>query len=517
MTLCCDKTKFKWLICIHKFIYLKNQEGSNFFSLSVNILTCVFYVPYLIDHLVFSLFGFLPLALLINQLISVISGSHTGALTRFYAISIADHYFLAASRYLFASLFILIGVCIFIKITLISVMYNIDSFYNIPARYVLSAKWLFTLTIMLLCVFLCSNTIAITFYAKNRLELTNILKILRQSLRFGFLILFFTYWKPSITNIGVVLLFTEAVVLLCSFVFYYLLRDKEVELNRRFFAENAPRFVLVMSFWVIVQQLGDLGLYKLAALIVNVYWNELESGYLAAIFQLIKYAFLMVTVISTLFGLLMLIVYLNDKVNEVVSLILSTSLVVGVFSSIGAGLLFRFSRFIIDKWLSVRAEVSIYLSLRVKAFLIPYDAAANVFAFVSRAWNKVRIPAIATLVLGVMNALLLFFLAIFLGNDLINIKWILFNTLIFVVLQSYLLNSVYFSFLYKGQWSTVIVNFVIIVMILFFTCFVSDFIWSKTMQMLLYTRVLSICALAVSIIMFVYFRVLNKTQRSYII
>ena len=52
---------------------------TNIVSLAVNIIIALVYTPYLVDQLGVSAYGILPLALIINQYISVATGALTSS------------------------------------------------------------------------------------------------------------------------------------------------------------------------------------------------------------------------------------------------------------------------------------------------------------------------------------------------------------------------------------------------------------------------------------------------------
>ena len=80
----------------------KNQTlrnlAFNLISLVVNIGLGLFYTPYLVKSLGIMAYGIVPLALVINQYINVVTGSLTGSLTRFYSVAYQKKNYKEASR-----------------------------------------------------------------------------------------------------------------------------------------------------------------------------------------------------------------------------------------------------------------------------------------------------------------------------------------------------------------------------------------------------------------------------------
>ena len=96
----------------------------------------------------------------------------------------------------------------------------------------------------------------------------------------------------------------------------------------------------------------------------------------------------------------------------------------------------------------------------LKLSLIPFYSAAGVFAFTTRAWNKVRFPALVTVTLGLINLTVLYLIAKHADGDLSYVNLMLFIALIMGIGQSYFLGGLYFSKFYEGTKQMVWTNFV---------------------------------------------------------
>ena len=80
----------------------------NILNLVCNVIVGLYYTPYLVRSLGVVAYGIVPLALIVNQFIVVVTGALTSALTRFYSIELQKKEYERASRSLSTSL-ILIG------------------------------------------------------------------------------------------------------------------------------------------------------------------------------------------------------------------------------------------------------------------------------------------------------------------------------------------------------------------------------------------------------------------------
>lgn len=471
-----------------------------------------YYVPYLINNLGISLYGVLPLALIINQFISVISGSLTGALTRFFSIASEKKEYDLASKYLGTSKFVMLIIIGVALVFVLFIIYFIEDFFSIPQGYELDVRILILFTFLGFSFSLFANIYNIVLYSKNRLDLINVTKICRILLKFLFVILLFSGLSIKIYYVGLATMLTEFIVLLMSYFYYKRNKESGINSSMSLFDKASLGVVMTMSIWIVLQQLGDLGLYKIDTIIVNMFWSSVESGVISSMSEFIMYALMMVTIISTLFGPLILIAYSNDRHEEVENLTLDNSLVVGVLSAIGAGVLFGYSEFILQSWLE-NDEVSLSSHfLSIKSLLIPFYASAGVFAFVSRSWNKVKFPAIATVCIGVLNLVLVIIISVFFKSSL-GIVGILITSLILGVIQSYMINGLYFCHLYPGNVKTVIINFIKISFVLFFSSFISFYAHLTFYDFSSLIKFSAIGLLLIALTLATVFIMLNKKQR----
>ena len=449
-------------------LQVKRNLVTNVITLGVNVGIGIFYTPYLVSTLGIVAYGILPLAFLINHYSSVLSGSLTGAFSRFYTIAIQRNEGENASRYLSTSFFVMLGIIALVFLPLSFVLLQIEKVLNIPESFIADARLLFIFVFFGFVLSLITNVFNITLYAVNRLDLLNLIRIIRASFKFLFVLLFFKNISVGIHYVGLAVLLSESVALTVSYVFYLKKTSVVTKLSYQLVDKNVFYSVGAMASFTIIHQLGDLGIYRVDVLLVSQYWSTIESGIIAAIEELGKYTIILSTVISSLFGPLILIAYAKEDEKQVKELSLDRSLSVGVIVAALIGLLSGFGVIVLKLWLGESySEYSPWLTLKL-AF-IPFYAAAGVFSFALRAMNKVRFPAFMTVAFGTVNFISLWIVANYVlgGASAIGIMLII-GTLIATV-QSYFLNGFYFAYFYPGTIKTVLINFFKIGLVYFAT------------------------------------------------
>lgn len=432
---------------------------SNIASLLANVIIGLYYTPYLVNNLGLAAYGILPLTLIVNHYISVLSSSLTGALSRFYTISVQKEDYLYASR-IFSTILIVI---VLLTILLFPVIWlfisNLEKVFNLPNDLLVISKLLFVFTLSGFFLSLFSSILNIILYAQNRLDLMNIIKISRIGLRFILVLIFFETLQINLIYVGIANCVTELFVLIISLCCFFKYSPKKIRVGFSLFDKSVLSGILGMTLWTIIHQMGDVFLYRIDNLVVNRFWGTIYSGALGAVSEFGIYISLIVSVISSLFGPMILIAYSKNRHEEVKKLAINNSLIVGILTSIFVGCLIAYSDLVINVWLG--EDYIIYSDWFVlKLVSLPLCAAAGVFAYVNKACNLVKYPALFTVLLGLVNISLLLVIAKFISfiQPIKTVSLMLIVSSLIIIIQSYGLNSYYFNKVYTVNISNFMRN-----------------------------------------------------------
>lgn len=454
-----------------------NQTNKNLVYNIVNLLftivIAIFYIPYLVQTLGILAYGIVPLALLVNQYIRVLTVSLTNSLTRFYSLAIQQINPNLASQYLSSAIIAITIFLIFLTPVLIWIIVKIENIFNIPDEYIYDAKLLFSFIFLGFFLSLYSSIINITLYANNRLDSLNVIGISRLILKVLITVCFFEILSGNVSYIGYASFASEFFVLVLSVLYY----KKNIDLNVKISFKNFNKIVLLsmlsMSIWVVVQQLGDTAMYRTDNFLVNKFWGTRESGILGAITELGNYIMVIVSVISSLFGPLILIAYSKGDHRKVQELSIRSSLWVGLTSSLIVGVLVGFSQPLLEFWIG--EKYGLYSDwLIFKIISIPFYASAGIFSFVFRAWNKIFFPAVITLMIGLINLFISYLILSFSNQNEIYIKYMLIVSLLFTIIQSYGLSSFWYLKLYPKLKKTIFIAFLKILIALLLASLFSE-------------------------------------------
>lgn len=444
-------------------------------------------------------YGVLPLALIINQYINVATGMLTNSFTRFYSIAIQKEDFQEASRVLTTSIYVVLTIILLITPALVYIILKVDIIFVIPDGFLVDTQILFSYTILSFYLSLMSSFLNVTLYALNRLDLMNYLRIARQVLKLLFVIAFFELFSIKLPYVGLASFVAEAIVLIFSFYYFFKFKPKEVRTHWSLCNKTTLYALLGMSIWVLLQECGDTFLYRTDNILINHWLGSEASGRIGAMSELGGYIKAVVAVISSLYGPLILIAYSKSNHKEVQKLAISQTNLVGCMAAIMCGAIASVSSDLLSLW--VDDSFRLYGHWLVfKLVPIPFFAAGTILSFVYRAWNRVKEPAIWTLVIGVIDIVIL--LPICFVSDENLAERVLLISGIFSIIQSYILGIIIFSKIYPEcnkafvgisikiaasmiisfliafciKQHIVVNNFISLVSVLLFTCLLSFFI-----------------------------------------
>lgn len=149
---------------------------TNVMCLIANVLVGLLYTPYLVKELGVVTYGVLPIALVVNQYIIILTDSLQSSVTRFYSLEYRQKNYKKASVYFSSAIAITILLAVIVLPVIFCLLPQIEALLHIPDKFFHSAGLLIAYTVASLFVAVCSNCVNITIYSDNRLDLINYLK-----------------------------------------------------------------------------------------------------------------------------------------------------------------------------------------------------------------------------------------------------------------------------------------------------------------------------------------------------
>lgn len=426
---------------------------TNILRLLVNVTIGILYTPYLVKSVGIIAYGIVPLALIINQYINIISLSLINALTRFYSIEYRGNDFTKASKYFSTSIIAGIVFTLVLYPILHLSINHIDSYFDIPRNLLIETKWLFRFTVGSFFISILSNCVNTTLFADNLLDYVNYLKVIRQASKFIANIALFAVLGTNILYIGLASLASELLVLLFSIIFYKKTKPQGISFSLKLYKKSYLLTILGMMTWVLTQRFSDTFLYKIDSVLMNLYFGIKMTGIIGAISEFGSYVVSVTTILSSLFAPLLLISYSKKNFSDYKRMTIDGSYIVGLFTSLLCGLLCGSASTLLRLWLGHGFE-NYGAWLIIKIVIIPYTTAGALFANSYLYANYNKKPALASLFLAFINiAINISLLHIF-----YSVYMFLLICLMFIIAQGLLMNIYFYNHLYPGDLKCIIMH-----------------------------------------------------------
>ena len=414
---------------------------TNIINLLSNILIGLLYVPYLVNSLGVAAYGVLPLALIINQYVNVLTGALTGAITRFYSISLKQNDYNKASQYLSTAFGVLLCFSLLFIPIVFFIIKNLDSLFNIPSELLNSGKILFFFTLISFFISLFSSLFNVSLYAYNKLSTMNWIKITRTVSKVLGVVIFFSLFRYDIKWVGIASFIAELIVLGISITLFYKYTQDKVSIKLKYIAKEHILVIFSMTSWILLHKFGDVFIYKIDNILVNRFWGTSISGVLGAVSELGGYMVTVIDVFASLFGPIVLITYAKGDIKRMVEIASNNSHLICITASFICAFVIMFASPILTFWLGPNfAPYGDWLSLKIAC--IPFISSSAIFAFVYRTYNKVKYPAIVALICGLLNTGIMLILFNHSHNTAI-ISIALFIQWFIIYIQSYFYGTFY--------------------------------------------------------------------------
>ncbi|MHB9070735.1 MAG: oligosaccharide flippase family protein [Sedimentisphaerales bacterium] len=385
--------------------------ATNFILIFVNFAVGVWMTPYLIKHLGVAVYGIVPLTMSFIAYVQIFTGSISSAVSRYVAIFYNKKEFAESNIFFSSAVLALLILCIILLIPAIIVALFFSNIFQVPQGYEFSSSILFLLVVVSSFMSAYSSVYFVSTFIKHRFDLSNFVNMFARLVQAAILLACFSVFLPSLIHFGISYVAMMLFTLVCMFALSRILTP-ELKIKLSLFNWPAVKQLSSMSSWIVVNQIGSLLYMNIGMIIINVFLGPEDSGRYGAIAQLYIWVGVFGSMLTNIFGP---IVYENISLNRIELLILQTKRVTKFMSLLMAviiGVLCGFSKPILTLWLGDEFGD---LGTLVWLILAPLTISLAIRPMfnIHQGMNRVKYPAVVTLVGGILNLLLSIFLVKF--------------------------------------------------------------------------------------------------------
>jgi membrane protein EpsK len=386
---------------------------SNIAYFLVSIFISILLVPYFISTLGIAAYGLIPLAGSVIGYVAIVVQSLNITVSRYLTVDLQRSDFAAANRTFntaFIGLFILIALTIPVVLV---VSYFVPVIFNVPAGQETTAVLLVICVSIAFFISSLIGTYSVQLYAYNRLDLTNVINITSILVQAGLIILFFTLFGPNLLYVGFAYIGASLVSSLISVILAKRVCP-HLHLSIGSFDRSRVRDLWEMGGWVLIGQIGTLLFLQIDLIVVNMLFGATSAGEYAIV---LKWGNTLRTIAGVIGGVLTPIIltyYAREHTKNMIRVTKSAVKLVGLALALPIGLICGFAPHLLTVWVGPQYAFLAPLMVLMTAHLVINLAVTPLFA-INTAYNKVRIPGIVTLIMGIGNVALAFILALFTG------------------------------------------------------------------------------------------------------
>lgn len=383
---------------------LKKNILSNGALVILNGIIGFWLPPYLIKKLGVGAYGMIPLASTLIGYASVITIAINGSLSRFMALSIEKSDEKETSEIFNTALLSIGALLLFILPFFIFFSTRISDIISVPLGYETDASRLFlciSFAFVLTCLTSVFNASA---YVANRLDLVNQVTVINTLVRVIIVVVTYLFISVSLLGFGIAVLIGS--VFASRYSFYLFKRySPNISIQAKDFQKSKLYELLSMGAWLAIIQLGSILFLQIDLIVINKILGNAEAGKYSVILQWSNLIRTMTLSLSGALGPLILTLYAKGEIKQVVKLTLLSNKALTLFVTCIVATLCILSGNLLEIW--VGKEFGSLKSLFLLVLLpLPINLGVLPLFSLNRAYNKVKIPGIFTVVMGVVNLLL---------------------------------------------------------------------------------------------------------------
>ncbi|MBN1796600.1 MAG: oligosaccharide flippase family protein [Sedimentisphaerales bacterium] len=377
---------------------------TNILVVVVNTIINLWMTPYLIRNLGLGIYGMIPLVISFIAYFNVLTVSFANTVSRYIAIYLNKKQ-IEETNIFFSSAAIGLGfICLIVLIPIIVMACSFSKIFQVTKGFEKGAGWLFFL-IMISSLFMVLRVPFRTgTFVKHRFDLYNLNEICGRIIRVVVLVVCFTYLSPKMEYFGL----SYLMMCLFAFIFEIFLASRltpELKIKSKLFSWTAIWEMSKMSFWLSLNQAGALMYLATSYIVINIFLGPYAVGMFAPIALWVTLLGTFAGSFCSVFSPIALEYIAKERLDLLVIQTCRSVKFIGIIMAIPVGILCGLSSPILKWWLGQEfSELSSLVWLLIMPWIVTVSV-RPMFGIFS-GMDKVKIPALVTIFIGIVNLLL---------------------------------------------------------------------------------------------------------------
>ncbi|MCA0756489.1 MATE family efflux transporter [Paenibacillus sp. N4] len=477
-------------------------------TFSLSVLISLWMTPYIINAIGTDAYGFIPLTQNFISILSVLTVALSSVIARFFTVAIQQNDFFNAQRYFNTYLISSIIISGFLLIVFFTLSLLIDDIINIPKFLTLDVEISIIISGLLLVMTYIGAVFDAAPFSTNKLYITKGIEALNAILKAICVFILLTALTPKIwyVNLGAII---AGVLSFILGVFFFRKLLPFIKFNYKDFQLSKLKEMLSAGIWNSIGQVGVILFLAIDILVANKTVGAEKAGIYAAILQLPLLVRSLAGITANVFAPVVVTLYAKKNINALVEYSNKAVRLNGLLIALPASLICGLSSALLNVWLGEEFETYNWLLVLNSIYLV-FVLSVMPLNHIFTAVNRLKLPAIVTIILGITNLILAYLLSGPVGLGLYGIviasaSSLCVKNLIFTPLYSSFVTGQAFYKYYKGIIQPIIgAAFAVIVSIIIKFCYNI----SNWMDLIIAGLIITI-----SYILFSYVSLLNREEK----
>lgn len=382
---------------------------SNFLIFGIHTLIGFWYTPYLVNSLGRELFGFIPLANTVSSYFQFVTNSVNRSTGRYLTIALEKGEEKEANQIFNSSFFVSIVLIIALVPLGILLVYFAPALFNTPPGSENEVRYIFIGTILAFFLSTILGNLSVVPYSQNRLDLNNLIRLAGRIGQVAVVLLLFRYYSPRLAFAAAGVVALPLIQLLGNTVAWRKMLPQLV-LRLKHIQRSLLKTMMRTSFWMIIVALGGLFITNMEMLVANKMLSLEQAGMYGALFTFPNNLIFIASSISGVWGPTILAKSASADSKDLDNHIQLAIKLTGLVVALPVGYIVGLGRQILSVWLGPDFEVMSWV-LAIMVFHLSTNLVHPPLytALVSK--DKLKVPALVTLGLGLFSVVLMFLAA----------------------------------------------------------------------------------------------------------
>lgn len=376
-------------------------------SFAVSFVISFFISPLIVKTVGKETYGFLGVANNFTSYVMIVTVALNSLAGRFVSVYYHQNKKIETEQYFTSVFFANVFIVLLLSVPAIVFTLNVDSFLNVPTNSVLDVKLTFALVFLGFFINLASSIFSVATFVANKIYLSSIRTIEANLLRLIVLGITFILFKPNIVYVALAMLIYYLFV---AFTNYRYTKKLIPEIKIKWLSFNIHKVweLIVSGCWSSITALSNVLLEGLDLLISNLLIDASAMGTVSIVKTVPNMINQCLGSVLSVFTPQLTISYAKGDVKGMLAYLEYACKVVALIMALPVAFLVSFGKPFFSLWMPTENATRLWILSVLSIGGLVFAGSVVIMHNMFTVTNHLKVPAIATLVTGLLNTIIVF-------------------------------------------------------------------------------------------------------------